>query len=148
MDKMAAARELYMGGMGQAEVARVLGVPPSRMARWARAGGWREARAARAVTRPALVAKTLAAIGGLLDRYEAAEAADADALADRLVKLGALVERLDGGGLTATVDAFVRFGAWLGRRRWADPEAGAEFLSRLTELQDEYVRALAGGEPG
>ena len=144
--KKTMARNLYLNGMSQKEVAEHCGVSRNTVAKWISAGGWEEARAAKNITRPELVNKLLLACNKMLDQLNDADDPELYAtVADKISKLSNTIERLDKkASIVDAIEVFIAFGKWLEYRSKTDAEITVDFLKKLNHYQDMYISENIG----
>lgn len=135
------ARNLYLKGLEQKEIAEMMGVTPATISRWAIAENWKETRAALGITRPELVNKLLVAIDKLIEQVNASNDPTAVAgLADKLAKMSAVVEKLDKkANVVDAVEVFMAFSKWLEFRAKTDPDITPELVKTINKYQDKYI---------
>lgn len=144
--KKSLARNLFLGGMSQKEIAEQCGISRATINKWATQGGWTEARAAKNITRPELVNKLLLACSKMLDQL--AEADDPElyaGVADKISKLSSTIERLDKkASVVDAIDVFIAFGKWLEYQAKFDAEITVEFLKKVNHYQSLYISEQLG----
>ena len=140
------ARELFLAGKEQKEIASFIGVSEQTISKWSTAGGWREMRAAKQVTRPELVNKLLLAINKLIEQVNTSEDPQYVAqLSDKLSKLSTTIERLDRKtNVTTFIETFIAFGKWLEYRSQTDSALTPELLKTINKYQDLFIAEKIG----
>lgn len=135
------ARELYIKGTSQKDIAELLGVSRTTMSKWVTEGDWDKIRQAGNVTRPELVNKLLLACDKILDRlHEEDDPALYANAADRISKLAKTIKQLDEKtSIVEVIDVFIAFGKWLEYRSQTDSEITVDFLQKLNHYQDLYI---------
>lgn len=139
--KKSLARNLYMSGMDQAEIAEQLGVSRVSVSHWSKAEGWAETRAAKNITRPELVNKLLRTIDSLIDKVE--ESGDPTligSMADKLSKLSSTIEKLDKtANVVDAIEVFMAFNKWLEYNRQFDPDITPELIKTINKYQNRFL---------
>ncbi len=135
------AKNLYLNGTLQKEIAERLGVSPQTIVKWVKEGGWDTIRAARQVTRTELVNKTLASINQMLDNV--LQSGDPEAmtgLGDKLSKLAGAIEKLDKKATVVDfIEAFIEFERWLIGRQAFDKNISDELIKTINKLHDQFI---------
>lgn len=139
--KKSLARNLYMSGMGQAEIAEQLNVSRVSISNWCKAEGWTEARAAKNISRPELVNKLLRTIDSLIDKVEeSGDPALIGTMADKLSKLSATIEKLDkSANVVDAIEVFIAFNKWLEYNRQFDPDITPELIKLINKYQNRFL---------
>ncbi|MDR3134145.1 MAG: DUF1804 family protein [Prevotellaceae bacterium] len=141
-EKKKIAREYYMRGKLQKEIAKSVGVSEQTVSKWVEQGRWATIRAGVSITRPELVNKALGAVNKLLDQiYESQDPELICKLPDQLAKFASFIDKLDKqANVVSTIDVFIAFSKWIQHRASFDPEITPEFISALNKYQDLYIK--------
>lgn len=148
-NKKAIARQLFLSGMEQSEIAQRVNVSRVTISKWCTNDGWREARAAHSVTRPELVNKLLLTIDNLITQVnESGDPTLIGSLADKLSKLSATIEKLDKkANVVDAVEVFMAFNKWLEYQSKYDPELTPELIKAINKYQNQFlIQKMAPGE--
>lgn len=135
------ARNLYMSGMDQKEIADQIGVSRVSVSNWCRTEGWQEARAAKNISRPELVNKLLRTIDSLIDKVnDSGDATLIGSLADKLSKLSSTIEKLDkSANVVDAIEVFMAFNKWLEYNMSFDPEITPELIKAINKYQNRFL---------
>lgn len=141
-EKKATARQYYMQGVLQNEIADRVGVSRTTICKWVDEGRWATIRAGVQITRPELVNKALGAVNKLLDQiYESQDPELICKLPDQLAKFASFIDKLDKqANIVSTIDVFIAFEKWIEHRAGFDPEITDEFLATLRKYHNIYVQ--------
>ena len=144
------ARQLYLSGMEQNEIAEKTGVSKVTVSKWCNSEGWKETRAAKNITRPELVNKLLLTINTLIEQVNASEDPTLIAgLGDRLAKLSSVIEKLDKkANVVDVIEVFMAFSKWLEYRAETDPHLTPELRKTINKYQDLFVIEKMGERLG
>ena len=144
------ARQLYLSGMEQNEIAEKTGVSKVTVSKWCNSEGWKETRAAKNITRPELVNKLLLTINTLIEQVNASEDPTLIAgLGDRLAKLSSVIEKLDKkANVVDVIEVFMAFSKWLEYRAQTDPHLTPELRKTINKYQDLFVIEKMGERLG
>lgn len=135
------ARNLYMSGMNQKEIADQIGVSRVSVSGWCKAEGWQETRAAKNISRPELVNKLLRTIDSLIDKVnDSGDATLIGSLADKLSKLSSTIEKLDkSANVVDAIEVFMAFNKWLEYNMSFDPEITPELIKAINKYQNRFL---------
>lgn len=95
--KRSVARELYMGGTTNKEIAALIGVSENTITKWSKEGCWAEHKVGGKITRHELVMMDLEVIGKLMEQLRNGEVPvkDFGKVVDQISKLSAAIEKMD-----------------------------------------------------
>ena len=135
------ARQLYLSGLEQNDIAEQTGISRVTISRWANTEGWKEERAARNVSRTQLVNKLLLAIDNLISQVNASGDPDAiGTLADKLSKLSATIEKLDKkANVVDAIEVFMAFNKWIQDQASYDPQITPELIKAINHYQNKFL---------
>lgn len=140
-NKKSVARQLYLSGMEQQEIAEKTGISKVTISKWCNSEGWKQTRAAQTITRPELVNKLLATINTLIEQVE--ESKDPTLIAglgDKLAKLSSVIEKLDKkANVVDAIEVFMAFNKWLKYRAETDPDLTPELIKAVNKYQDMFI---------
>jgi transcriptional regulator with XRE-family HTH domain len=141
-EKKKIARECYMNGMLQKDIAVKIGVSENSLSSWVEKGRWATMRAGVSITRPELVNKALGAVNKLLDQiYESGDPEMICKLPDQLAKFASFIDKLDKkANVVSTIDVFIAFNKWIRYRAEFDPEITPDFIRTLEKYQDLFIK--------
>lgn len=141
-EKKTTARQLYMNGLPQKEIAEKVGVSKPTVCKWVDEGKWANIRAGVQITRPELVNKALAAVNKLLDQiYESQDTEIILKLPDQLAKFASFISKLDKQtNVVSTIDVFIAFEKWVEHRAEFDKEITEDFICALRKYHNIYVQ--------
>lgn len=141
-EKKQLARQYYMQGSLQNDIAERIGVSRATVCKWVEDGKWATIRAGVQITRPELVNKALCAVNKLLDQiYESNDPELICKLPDQLAKFASFIEKLDKkASVVSTIDVFIAFEKWIEHRATYDKEITPEFLKALHKYHNIYVQ--------
>jgi transcriptional regulator with XRE-family HTH domain len=136
------ARELYMAGTPQKDIATRIGISATTISAWVNDERWATLRAGVQITRPELVNKALGAVNRLLDQiYESNDMDIVSKLPDQLAKFASFIDKLDkGANIVSVIDVFIAFSKWIQHRASFDPEITPEFIATLNRYHDMYIK--------
>lgn len=138
-DKMRIARTLFMQGTKLQDIYTILKISDRTLNRWVEDGRWSELRAANMITNDELKSRVLQAMARLIDR--AIEEDKFDRIGDDLSKVSKTLESLDRKNIvTDGMYVFKTFTTWLLGRAKHDTSVNNDFIQRLTDLQDEFLK--------
>lgn len=140
-NKKSMARQLYLSGMAQQEIAEKTGISKVTINRWCNTEGWRQTRAAQTITRPELVNKLLGAIDNLIEQVNTSNDPKLIAgLGDKLSKLSSVIEKLDKkANVVDAIEVFMAFNKWLEYRAQTDPQLTPELRKAINKYQDQFI---------
>ena len=135
------ARQLYLSGMEQTEIAEKTGISKVTISKWCNSEGWKETRAAKTITRPELVNKLLLTINTLIEQVNASDDPQLLAgLSDKLAKLSSVIEKLDKkANVVDVIEVFMAFSKWLEYRAQTDPQLTPELRKTINKYQDLFI---------
>lgn len=141
-NKKQLARQYYMQGLLQNDIAAKVGVSKNTVCRWVDSERWATIRAGVQITRPELVNKALGAVNKLLDRiYESNDPELICRLPDQLAKFASFIDKLDKkANIVSTIDVFIAFEKWIEHRASFDSEITEEFLNALRKYHNIFVQ--------
>lgn len=141
-ERKALARQYYMNGMTQKEIAEKTGISKPSICRWVETERWATVRAGVQITRPELVNKALGAVNKLLDQiYESNDPELICKLPDQLAKFASFIEKLDKkANVVSTIDVFIAFEKWIEHRASYDSEITHEFMNALRKYHNMFVQ--------
>ncbi|MEG1998486.1 MAG: helix-turn-helix domain-containing protein [Bacteroidales bacterium] len=141
-NKKTAARQYYMQGLLQNDIADKVGVSRNTISRWVESERWATIRAGVQITRPELVNKALTAVNKLLDQiYESNDPELICRLPDQLAKFASFIDKLDKqANVVSTIDVFIAFEKWIEHRASFDKEITDDFLNALRKYHNIYVQ--------
>ncbi|MBP5315377.1 MAG: terminase [Muribaculaceae bacterium] len=141
-EKKQLARQYYMQGALQNDIAEKVGVSRNTVCKWVDEGKWATIRAGVQITRPELVNKALGAVNQLLNQiYESNDPELICKLPDQLAKFASFIEKLDKQtNVVSTIDAFIAFEKWIEHRASYDKEITEDFLKALRKYHNIYVQ--------
>lgn len=141
-EKKALARQYYMNGMPQKEIAEKIGISKVSICQWVEKEHWATLRAGVQITRPELVNKALGAVNKLLDQiYESNDPELICRLPDQLAKFASFIEKLDKkANVVSTIDVFIAFEKWVEHRASYDSEITPEFMNALRKYHNIFVQ--------
>lgn len=128
----------FMQGVQQTEIAERLEVSNQTITDWKIKGNWDVKRAAKTISMQELVNKALQRINELLDSKENF---NADAFAKAVAQLKTL---MPSNTVDDKVMAFLSFQNFLFEIRGIEPGVDADFIRKVTSLQDKYVNQQIG----
>lgn len=141
-EKKSLARQYYMQGILQNDIAEKIGVSRNTVSRWVDTERWATIRAGVQITRPELVNKALGAVNKLLDQiYESNDPELVCKLPDQLAKFASFIDKLDKqANVVSTIDVFIAFEKWIEHRASFDPEITEDFINALRKYHNIYVQ--------
>ena len=141
-EKKKLARQYYMQGSLQKDIAERVGVSHATICKWVDEGKWATIRAGVQITRPELVNKALGAVNKLLDKiYESNDPELICKLPDQLAKFASFIDKLDKqANVVSTIDVFIAFEKWVEHRATYDKEITEDFLKALHKYHNIYVQ--------
>ena len=136
------ARQYYMQGLLQKDIATKTGISRNTVARWIDTEHWATIRAGVQITRPELVNKALGAVNRLLDQiYESNDPELICRLPDQLAKFASFIDKLDKqANVVSTIDVFIAFEKWIEHRATFDKEITEDFLNALRKYHNIFVQ--------
>lgn len=135
-EKYQYAYMLFLQGVPQREICERVNISSATLNAWKTKGGWDEKRAAKEISLDTIFAKAMKKISDMLDD---GDTFSADAFAKAVSQLKKLKRDTT---VDDVIDALTRFGDWLIQESNQDRTIDADFVQRVTQYQDMYVKYL------
>lgn len=135
-EKYQYAYMLFLQSVPQREICERASISSATLSAWKTKGGWNEKRAAKEINLDTIFSKAMKKINDMLDD---GDTFSADAFAKAVSQLKKLKRDTT---VDDVIDALTRFGDWLIRESNQDRTIDADFVQRVTQYQDMYIKHL------